>query len=54
VAYVIDINPNKYQTYLPSTGHAVMNPPYLVEQLPNVIIGMRWRQQHAASLPFKI
>jgi 23S rRNA A2030 N6-methylase RlmJ len=49
VTYVIDINPNKHQTYLPGTGHAVMNPPYLAEQPPDVIIVMRWTQQHASS-----
>jgi hypothetical protein len=40
VAYVIDINPQKHQTFLAGTGHAVMNPPHLEDAPPDVILLM--------------
>jgi len=40
VAQVVDINPNKHDTYLPATGHRVLSPTAMAEDPPDVVIAM--------------
>jgi len=40
IEFVVDINPNKDRTYLPISGHLVVNPEYLKKFPPEIIIVM--------------
>jgi 2-polyprenyl-3-methyl-5-hydroxy-6-metoxy-1,4-benzoquinol methylase len=40
INYVVDINPNKQGMYIPGTGHLIMEPNFLLDYNPNIIIVM--------------
>ena len=40
IAYVVDINPNKRDTFMAGTGHAIVGPDFLVTYQPDVVIVM--------------
>lgn len=40
IDFVVDINPNKDRTYLPVSGHLVVNPGYLKDFFPDIVIVM--------------
>lgn len=40
VAYVVDINPHKNNTYVPGSGHRIVTPDYARNQPPDVVVVM--------------
>jgi hypothetical protein len=40
IGYVVDINPNKFGTYMAGTGHEIVGPTFLQDYRPDVVIIM--------------
>ncbi len=49
--YVVDINPNRHDFYMPGTGHKIVSPDFLAEYKPDVVVIMNpvYREEITAS-----
>ncbi len=49
--FVVDINPNRHDYYMPGTGHKIVSPDFLAEYKPDVVVIMNpvYREEIAAS-----